>query len=149
MFGRLSRLAGVGFVDDDGKAPAFEFGHALGDDRELLQGGDDDGLARFQRFLQLGGMLVDFLDHAGGLLELLDGVLQLLVEHSAVGDDDNGIEQALVVAGILVEAGQLMGKPGDGVGLARAGGVLHQIVLPDPVLLHRLQAACAPRPTGG
>ena len=28
MFGRFARLAGVGFVDDDRKAPPFECGHA-------------------------------------------------------------------------------------------------------------------------
>ena len=48
MFGGFSRLAGVGFVDDDGEALAFEFGHAGRDDGELLQGGDDDGFASLQ-----------------------------------------------------------------------------------------------------
>ena len=97
VLGGFARLAGVGFVDDDGKALPFELGHGLGDDGELLQGGDDDGLALFQGFSQLGRVLVDLLDHARGLLELLDGVLKLLVEHPPVGDHDDGVEQALCI----------------------------------------------------
>ena len=57
MFGGLSRLAGVGFVDDDGEALAFELGHAGRDDRELLQGGDDDGFAGLQARPAIGPSL--------------------------------------------------------------------------------------------
>ena len=89
-----------------------------GDDGELLQGGDDDGFARLQGIAQLARVLVDLLDHAFGLLELLDRVLQLPVEYAPVGDHHDGIEQALG-RGVLVERSQLVGKPGDGVGFAR------------------------------
>ncbi len=139
MFGGFARLAGVGFVDDDGEALAFELGHAGRDDGELLQGGDDDGFARLQRLPQLGGVFIDLLDHAFGLLELLDGVLQLTVEHAPVGDHDDGIEQALGVVGFLIERSELMGKPGDGVGFARTRRMLHEIVLPDAVRLDEFQ----------
>ena len=83
--------------------------------------------------LQLGGILIDFLDHALGLFELLDGVLQLAVENAPVCDYDDGIEQTLGVSRFLVEGSQLVRQPGDGVGLARAGRMLDKIVLPDPI----------------
>ena len=93
----------------------------------------------FKRIPQLSGVFIDLLDHAFGLLELLDGVLQLPVEHAPVGDHDNGIEQALGVVGFLIERSQLMSKPGDGVGFARARGMLHEIILPDAIGLDEFQ----------
>ncbi|MNJ80453.1 hypothetical protein D3C77_788400 [compost metagenome] len=50
------------------------------------------------------------------MLELVDGVLQLLIQHGAVGDHDHRIEQALT--GIVVQRSELMRGPGDGIGLA-------------------------------
>lgn len=38
---------------------------------------------------QLGAILLYLLHHALLVLELKDGILELLVEHAAVGDDDN------------------------------------------------------------
>ena len=40
------------------------------------------------------GALVDFLHHALLVLELVDRVLQLLVQHHAIGDDDDAVEDA-------------------------------------------------------
>ena len=79
MAGALASLRGMGLVDDDGEGVAGQRADLLRDHRELLQGGDDDGLAALQRLLQLAGCLVDVLDHPEGLLELLHGPLELAV----------------------------------------------------------------------
>ena len=56
------------------------------------------GVPGLERLGELLRVLVDLLDDALLVLELVDGVLQLLVEHAAVGDDDDGVEDLLVVA---------------------------------------------------
>src|SRR5271157_6641503 len=58
------------------------------------------------------------------LRELLDGVLDLFVEHPAVGYYDDGVKDR---AGILLQPDKLVTQPGDGVALAAAGGVLHEV----------------------
>ena len=83
----LAGLRRVRFVDDDGEALARDGAHLFGDDREFLQGGGDDLLARFQRLLELLRTFGNRLDHAGGLFEGDDGVAQLPVENAAIGDD--------------------------------------------------------------
>ena len=67
------------------------------DEGELLERGDDDRRARRQRLRELLAVLVDLLDHALLVLELVDGVLELLVEHAPVGDHDDGVEDPLVL----------------------------------------------------
>ena len=58
-------------------------------------------------------------------LEVEDRLLQLAVDHVAVGDDDDGREQLLVRR--VVQVGEEMRRPRDRVGLARAGRVLDQV----------------------
>ena len=53
--------------------------------------------------------------------KLPNGVLDLLVEHSAVSDDDDRIEDVLTIP---LQTDELMSQPGDGVALAASGGVL-------------------------
>ena len=60
--------------------------------------------------------------------ELVDGVLELLIEHDAVRDHDHTVEDALVVG--VMQGREPMGQPSDGVALAAAGGVLDEIVVP-------------------
>ena len=79
------------------------------------------------------GILVDLLDDALLVVELVDRVLELPVEHQPVGDDDDGIED-LLVAGV-VQASQAVRQPGNFVALAAAGGVLDQVVVADTLLL--------------
>ncbi|MNQ91431.1 hypothetical protein D3C85_1068120 [compost metagenome] len=65
------------------------------------------------------------------MLELVDGVLQLAIEHGAVGDHDHRVEQPL--PGLVVQRGELVGGPGNRVGLARAGAVLDQVASSRPL----------------
>ncbi|MNF61024.1 hypothetical protein D3C84_426530 [compost metagenome] len=64
----------------------------------------------------------DRFDHALGVLELVDGVLQLAIQYRAIGDHYYRVEQTL--PSIIIQRGQLMGRPSNGIGLARAGAVL-------------------------
>ena len=104
--------------------------------RKGLDGDNDDARLLGQRLGQLFGFALvadiagDRLNHALSMLELVDGVLQLAVEHGAVGDNDYRAEQPL--AGIVVQRGQLVRRPGNRVGLARAGAVLDQVALARP-----------------
>ena len=117
-----------------------------GDEGELLDGGDDDRRALGQGTGELLGVLVDLLDHAGLVLELVDGRLQLLIEHAPVGDDDDRVKDLLVLG--VVQAGQPVREPGNGVRLAGAGRVLDQIVPARAMDLARGRPACAPRRAG-
>jgi hypothetical protein len=57
---------------------------------------------------------------------------KLLIEHDAVGHDDNAVEDPLSSAAIM-QAGEPVREPADGVALAAAGGVLDQIVVANPI----------------
>ena len=117
----------MSFIDDQGEPTPRQLADLRRDHRELLQRGDDDGLARLQRLLELARGGVDVLHHSQRLLELADGALQLAVENAPVGDHDDGIEHAAV--GGIVQGGELVSEPGDGEALTTADGVLDQIAL--------------------
>ena len=72
---------------------------------------------------------IDLLHHAALVLELIDSVLKLLIEHHAVSDDDYAIENALARG--IVQRGQTVRQPANGVALSAAGGVLDKVVVPD------------------
>ena len=75
LVGGHAALRGVRLVDDHGEALVGEVVDAVHDEGELLDGGDDDFLAAFQMFLEIGrtvGMGDDVLD----LGELVDVVAQ-------------------------------------------------------------------------
>ena len=125
------RVALAGGVDGHAFAPGLQRRQRLADERELLNGRDDDRRAARQGLGELLRVLVDLLDHALLMLELVDRVLKLLVEHPAVGDHHDGVENLLVV--IVVQARQAVGQPGDGIRLAGPGRVLDQVVAPRSV----------------
>ena len=146
---RLAALRTVGLVDDHRAAPRRQrAGSGLAallrqleqlarDERELLQRGDDHRHGVLQRFGKLPRALVDFLHDAALVLELVDRVLKLLVEHDAVGHHDHAVEDALV--GGVVQRREPVREPADRVALAAAGRMLDEVVVP-----HALRRA--PRP---
>ena len=94
-------MGGVGFVDDDGVAAGFQLVDVLHHERELLDGGDHDPCPfASERLGELLGVLVDLFHHAVGVLELVDRLLQLTVQHDPVGDHHDLVEH-LVVIGIM------------------------------------------------
>ena len=132
----LPRLGRVGLVDDDREPLPAQPAHLLQDVREGLQGHDQDlrRLAgkRLGDLLGLGAVgVADLLDDARPVLELVDGVLELRVEHGPVGDHHDLVEDRLVR--VAVQVGQPVGQPRDGVGLPRSRGVLDEVVVPGAV----------------
>ena len=132
--GRFAGLRRVRLVHDHRIVALGQRPDLVEDERELLQRCHDDaGLLTGQRRGELRRVLVDPLHHPQGVLELVDGVLQLPVEDAKVGDDHHLVEHLDVAAG--VQRRQPVRQPGDRVGLARPGRVLHQIATARPVLL--------------
>ena len=101
--------------------------------------GDDDRRAVGQGLHQLPGVLVNLLHHALFVLELIDRVLKLLIEYAPVGHHHHRIEHLLIR--FVVQAGETMRQPGNRIGFAGTGGMLHQIISPGPCSLEW--------PTGG
>ena len=131
--GRVAGLRGVRLVDDHGVPALRQRLDLVGDERELLQRRDDDpGLLTGEGVGELLAVLVDPHHDAVGVLELVDRVLQLPVEHPAVGDHHDLVEHLVVVG--VVQRRQPVGHPGDRVRLARPGRVLHEVVPPGTVL---------------
>ncbi len=144
-FGRgASALAGVRFVNNDGELlSAVLTADFVEDEGEGLNGGNDDLLAVTEKLGELGGLggrftFLDRTDGGGNLGKLLDGVANLLIEDTAVGDDNDGIKDGLLGGcmrgmgrmGRMLQTYELVGKPGDGVAFAAAGGVLDQVAFP-------------------
>ena len=69
-------------------------------------------------------------DRRANLGELLDRVADLLVEDLPIGDDDDRIENRSLVLG---QADELVGQPGDGIGLTASRRVLDEIPFAYPV----------------
>ena len=93
----LTALRGVCLVNQQGESGACELAYRVEYDWELVQRGDDDLLTVLERLPELLGGAVNGLDQPTRLLVEPHGVLQLSVEHLAVGDHDDGVEDALVL----------------------------------------------------
>ena len=114
-------------VDDDGEAPApLLVADLVEDERELLYCRDDDLLAALDKLAEVTRAF-GMADGGPDLGELLDRVVDLLVEDAPVGDHNDGIEHLHVV---LPETNQLVGEPGDGVGLPATGRMMNEIPFP-------------------
>ena len=118
---RFAALPLVGLVHDDSKLPTGELLNILIGKEELLNGADNDAFLVIQSFCKVAGMLfiVDALQQAGNVLKAVDRVLELAVEHNTVGDNNNGIKDALVL--VVMEGRQPIGDPSNRVGLAGTG----------------------------
>ena len=121
-------LARMGLVDDKGElATSMLIVDGVKDVRKLLDGGDDDPFALLEQRTEAFGT-VGVTHDGADLGKLLDGVPDLSVQNSPVGDDDHRIEER--TAGVL-QPDQLMDQPRDGVRLAAARRMLDQILGPD------------------
>ena len=79
------------------------------------------------------GVLVNFLNDAVSVFELIDGVLKLTIKYEPIGDDNHFVEGLTVLD--VVQIGETVTYPCDGIGLARTGGVLDKVVLARPARL--------------
>ena len=124
----------MGFVDDDGEGAVRFAGDLVEDKREFLDRGNDD-LAAFGDVAAEVARATGVADGGSDLHELLYGALDLVVKDAAVGDNYDGIEDVFQrpTGDLTPDADELVGEPGDGVGLAAAGGVLDEVALPRPV----------------
>ena len=114
---RLPGLRGVRLVHDHRVATLGELGDLVEDEGELLERGDDHPrLLPGERLCKLSGILVDLLDDPMHVLELVDRVLQLTIEHHPIGDHYDLVEDLLLAN--VVEGGKPMCEPGDRVRLA-------------------------------
>ena len=95
--------------------------------RKLLQRGNNDLGAINQRISQLLGVLVNGFHHTLRMLNLINGILQLLVQHLAVSNDDNAVEYLLILR--IVQTGQAVRQPGNAVSLAAACRMLNQVMV--------------------
>ena len=68
------------------------------------------------------------------MVEAGDGLLQLCVQHGAVSNYDDAGKHRLVLG--VEQGSQPVRRPCNGVGLARPGAVLDEIVLPGTLLPH-------------
>ncbi len=123
----LAGRRGMRLVDDNGEAPTGGvdcnrialLGHRVDGLRyegELLDRRNHDWHAARQRLGKLLRILVDLLDDAFLVLELVDRVLQLPVKNEPVGDHDDRVEHLLVLR--VVKPGEMMREPRDGVRFA-------------------------------
>ena len=136
-------------VGDDGKPLAFggrEFADFFERERKCLDRANDDLLARCERLRKLPAfaraLRFDRCDHAGGALEVEQRVLELLIDHVTVGDDDDCVEQLFVFG--VVKVREEMRRPRDRVGLAGTRRVLDEELAARALFENlRLQLACS------
>lgn len=135
-FGTLSALSLVGFVDDDGEFPALHAVKILVCDQEFLYRADNDTLFVVDGGSKSAGALfvVYRLDKPVCMFKAVDRVLQLGVEHNAVGDNYDRIENRLVL--VVVQRREAIGGPRDRVRLAAACRMFDEITAPDAVFLY-------------
>ena len=122
-------LRGMCFVYNNGKTLAGRVADFLVNDGEFLQCGDDNAAAVMNGLQQVFGIFAfaDGFDHAERVVKIRHRFLQLLVKHGAIGHDNHGIEDRLIL--VIVQRGKAIGCPRDGIGLAGACRVLNEIIL--------------------
>ena len=131
----------MGLVGDHGEAFALRCGqlaHCFKGEGEGLDGAHHDLLVAREGRRELAALAAflvgDRGHHAAGALEVEQRLLQLGIDDVAVGDHQHGVED-LLVPGVM-QLGQEVCRPGDGVGLARTRRVLDQVLAARPVVEH-------------
>ena len=139
-------LAGMGFVDNDGKlAPAMLVTDFIKDEGEFLHGGDDNLLAGFDELAQIAGA-------SACPTVALTWANCLIVSRICLSSMRRSVTtmiESKIGCSSFLQPDQLVGQPGDGVALAAAGRVLDQVALAHTAVPAHRQAACAPHPAGG
>ena len=132
----LASGRGVCLIDDDRETLTLKPLHAVDDVGEFLDCRGDDLRVAVQCDSEVGrvALVVHDADETGLVLQPQDGLLQLAVYNHAVCHDDHVIEDDLVVG--VMQRGEPVRQPCDGVGLARTCAMLDEIVLRRPVLGH-------------
>ena len=135
----------MSLVRNDGVPSGRQFGillQRIEQRREGLDGHNDDtgllgqSFSQLLRFTLVAQITIDGSNHALSVLKLVDGVLKLAIQHRSVGHDDDRAEQ--LIALVIVELRQLMGRPGNGVGFAGARTVLDEVALAGTFFAGRL-----------
>src|SRR5579862_4078065 len=102
--------------------------------RKRLDGANNDLLAAGQSLRQLAAfastLALDGRHHASRPREIEHSVLELCIEHIAVGDDEYRVEKLL--SKVIMQVGKEVSGPGDRVRLARACRVLDEISTTGP-----------------
>ena len=99
-------------VNDHPEGARPQPGDRFGDHRELLDRRDDDILRLFQELPELGRIPVHAVHHPFGLFQLGDGMLKLFIQHFAVGDHDDRVEDAVRIVLAAVERSEQVKEPG-------------------------------------
>ena len=124
----------MGLVYNDGIVTTRDFIHLLIDHRELLERGDDDADAVVDGVPQILGsfVLTDGLHRAQRMVKARNGLLQLCIQYRSVGHDNDTGKDGIII--LVVQRGQTICRPCNGIGFARASGVLDQVVMTCTVL---------------
>ena len=86
------------FVNDDGEMPILVILANLGEDiREFFNGRDDDAPSVLDGLAQIAGVLRP-CDDIARLRKLSDGISDLLIQHHAVCDHDDGVHQKIAAS---------------------------------------------------
>lgn len=78
----------------------------FGNEGEFLNRGDNNRYAVSESFGELLSIFVDLLDDSGFMLELVDGVLELAIEYSSLGNHNDGVKYFFIAT--IVEIGEAM-----------------------------------------
>ena len=82
----------MSLVDDDCVLALWQVTNFVSHKRKFLKCSYDDRDGILKRLRQLPGVLIDLLNDARFVLELIDGVLKLLVQDKPVGYDNNRVK---------------------------------------------------------
>ena len=133
----------MGLIGDHGKsltARGGKLAHLFQGKGEGLDRADHHFFIAAEGFCELAALAAVFIGdrghHAFFAFKGFEGFLELGVDHVAITHHQHRIEDFLVLG--VVEFGKEVGGPGDGVGFAGAGGMLHQVFLAWPFLQHAL-----------
>ena len=97
---------------------------------EFLNCGNNDLLALLQKRAKLLWPFCNRSNNGWNLRKAFDGIAKLLVQHPAVGNDNNRIKKGFAV---FFQSYKLMRKPAYGITLAASGRMLDKVSLTNPI----------------